>query len=86
MYEHTETYDYACMNAWKCMIGLQFGREVSQRQTKHWKIGHMVARAITYTWKTSLDRSSLRNVSKPWLRAIYHIPYKLVEEGPWEIL
>ena len=41
-------HDYACMNAWKCMIGLQFGREVSQRQTKHWKIGHAVARAITY--------------------------------------
>jgi len=49
-------HDHACMNAWKCMIGLQFGREVSQRQTKHWKIGHVVARAITYEHKNPLWR------------------------------
>ena len=59
------------------MIGWQFDREVSQRQTRHWKIGHVVARAATYSQgKTSLERPSLRDVSKPWLRAV-----KLVKEG-----
>ncbi len=37
---------YECL---KCMIGLQLDREVSQRQTKHWKIGHVVARAATFS-------------------------------------
>ena len=37
---------YECL---KCMIGWQFDREVSQRQTRHWKIGHVVARAATYS-------------------------------------
>ena len=65
------------------MIGFQFGKKISQRQTKHWKIGHVVARAATYSQgKTSLERPSLRDVSKPWLRAI-----KLVKgialEGSW---
>jgi hypothetical protein len=32
-----------------------------------------------FTWKSSLERPSLKDVSKPWLRAI-----KLVEEGPLE--
>ena len=64
------------------MIGWQFDREVSQRQTRHWKIGHVVARAATYSQgKTSLERPSLRDVSKPWLRAI-----KLVKEDPWKVL
>jgi hypothetical protein len=57
--------DYACMNAWKCMIGLEFGGKVSQRQTKYWNIGHLVARAITCTQESSLERPSLRDVSKP---------------------
>ena len=58
------------------MIDWQLDREASQRQTKHWKIGHVVARAATYSQgKTSLERPSLRDVSKPWLRSI-----KLVEE------
>ena len=70
---------YECL---KCMIDWQFDREVSQRQTKHWKIGHVVARAATYSQgKTSLERPSLRDVSKPWLRAI-----KLVKEDPWKVL
>jgi hypothetical protein len=39
----------------------------------------------TYTWKSSSERPSLRDVSKPWLRAIYHITYtKLAEEGTLE--
>jgi hypothetical protein len=37
---------YECL---ECMIGWQFGREISQRQTRHWKIGHVVARAATYS-------------------------------------
>lgn len=70
---------YECL---KCMIGLHFGREISQRQTRHWKIGHVVARAATYSQgKTSLERPSLRDVSKPWLRAI-----RLVKEDPWKVL
>ena len=59
---------YECL---KCMIGLQFDREIPQSQTNHRKIGHVVARAATYSQgKTSLERPSLRDVSKPWLRAV----------------
>ena len=63
------------------MIDWQFDGEVSQRQTKHWKIGHVVARAATYSQgkKPLFERPSLGDVSKPWLRAI-----KLVKEGPLE--
>jgi hypothetical protein len=46
---------------------------------KHWKIGHVVARAEACTWKTSLERTSLKDASKPWLRAI-----RLVKEGSLE--
>ena len=31
------------------MIDWQLDGEASQRQTKHWKIGHVVARAATYS-------------------------------------
>jgi hypothetical protein len=42
---------YECL---ECMIGWQFGREISQRQTRHWKIGHIVARAATYSQRENL--------------------------------
>ena len=46
---------YECL---KCMIGLQLDREVSQRQMRHWKIGHVVARAATYSQgKTSFGET-----------------------------
>ena len=37
---------YECL---ECMIGWQLDREASQRQTRHWKFGHVVARAATYS-------------------------------------
>jgi hypothetical protein len=46
---------YECL---ECMIGWQFDREVSQRQTRHRKIGHIVARAATYSQgKTSFGET-----------------------------
>ena len=68
---------YECL---KCMIDWQFDREVSQRQTKHWKIGHVVARAATYSQgKTSLEKTVVERRIESMAEG-----NKLVEEGPLE--
>jgi hypothetical protein len=81
-------HDYECMNAWKCMIGLQFGRGVSQRQTKYWKIGHVVARAITCTHRNPLWRDRRRETYRNhgWGQYITSHTQYLQKREPWKIL
>jgi len=56
--------------------GWQFADTISQRQTKHWNIGHVMARALTYTYGSApLGMLSLEDASRPLLRAGSHTPF-----------